>query len=433
MNPILYSNENSAAEQTYRGNFMDSLKTHKSWYEPEMRAELLASKTFSLSAISMQILKQDRENKKLIRLKEIIKVPDIYVFARVKKLIQESKRSNHDEKWLVSAIQLVQVSVGSRWIEVTNVTNFELSQDDKYPSETYIVCQGLAKSKREPKIVENPNGDILEEMENDDDLEVDSEGLIVKPCLWGDYGISPKFIVNLVSGIRSYLSSKLGKKLTNSVNDMKSVRERYLGKTIADFDKLWLDSGIRFLNKTHTWRKIYGSDSNSLYNRDGNLNLWLMQVLGHVRLETSFNYANVVVVNFVTLQDEDLKFEYSRLKNDYEELAKFVEKQQEINDFLLKRSNPSAVPKESISSPTVEVPSLLGGKISVVPFDIPNQKFTDEKDRIEWQENYMKTVKEALKNVDISQLTDNDWSKLKVNRNVGRTISRLSRVPVDQG
>ena len=80
-----------------RSNFLSTYKKYV-WFTKAMRDELVSSKIFVLSAISMQILKQDREQKKLIRLKEIIQVPDIDVFAIIKQLIKITKNNNHDEK-----------------------------------------------------------------------------------------------------------------------------------------------------------------------------------------------------------------------------------------------------------------------------------------------------------------------------------------------
>jgi hypothetical protein len=297
----------------------------------------------------------------------------------------------------------------------------------------YIICKGLAKNKREPKIVEQKNGDILEEID-DDDLEVDTTGYIVKPVLWREYGVTPKFIVDLVAEIRAYLAKKLGKeRITNSLNDMQLVRSRYLKKTIDNFDKLWEDSGIKFFNKTHTWRKSYCDYSHQLYNRNGNSNLWIMMVLGHTRIETSFSYANLIVVQYVTLQDEDLKVEYSRLKADYASLAVKVEQQAKQIKFLMSRSQENVGgdidDSEEADEYLVSVPSVLGNNVNVKPFDIARKNFKkdEQKAKDEWQNTYQTTVVDNLtqSQVDISQLTEEDLTvRLKVLREIARKIRK---------
>jgi hypothetical protein len=436
MNPILYSDEKGGAESTYRSGFLDTLQKH-TWYKSEMREHLKSSKTFFLNPVSLQILKNDRVEKTAYRLRNVIQVPDLHVFELVKILIKEAKRTYHDEKWLNSSIQLVQASVGSRWIEATNVSKFSLSPDDKYDPDVYIVCTGLAKTTRTPKIVETKNGNVLEEIDDDDDLEVDAEGLIVKPVLWPEYGVTPKFIIQLVKDIRSYLALKLGKeKITNSKNDMKLVRDKFLGKAIALFDNLWKGKNIlhKFRNKTHTWRKIYGSYSHKLFNRDGNINSWLMDVLGHISLITSFSYANLTVIQYVTLQDKDVLVEYSRLLVDYDELKKTVEEQKKILEFLMSR--PSSYKKaedkeeeEEDSGDFVALPSTLGGGVlvNVRPFDISNKKFRkkDQQDEQKvWVKDYKQKVVETLNEskVDISSLNDSDLNRLRIVRKLGREI-----------
>ena len=433
MNPTLYSETDAGAEQTRRGTFLDALKAHP-WYQPSMRSELLSSKTFLLSDISMTLLKKDREQKKLVRLKQIIKVPDIDLFAIVKILVNETGKS-HDEKWLVSAIQLVQASVGSRWIEVTNVSKFSLPED-KYQPDTYIVVRGLAKDKSPPKVVEEKNGDILEEIDNNEEVEFEPSGVVVKPVLWREYGVTPAFIVQLVGDIREYLAKRTGSTITTSKASMKAVRDKFLGKTIDDFDRLWEESGIEFRNKTHTWRKVYGSYSHLLYDRDGNLNIWLMQVLGHSRIETSFSYANVVITQFVKVQDEDLKVEYSRLKTDYQDLVKLVKQQGKMLEKLQTMSyvQPQEEEDEEEIIHLVALPMKEDGSTVNVPkFDRKEQTVRFKKDQTNEKEEHMNRwilrIENVLKQagVEISEMGDGDWERLGVVRSFGRELSKRAR------
>jgi chaperonin cofactor prefoldin len=216
---------------------------------------------------------------------------------------------------------------------------------------------------------------------------------------------------------------------------MKAVRSRYLGKTIADFDNLWGNSGIHFRNKTHTWRKLYGSYSNQLFNKDGNLNLWLMDSLGHVRIETSFSYANVVVTQGVQIKDENLAVEYSRLKADYADIVEKMDEMQKQIKFLMNRSFQPTERKEEGDEEMeflVAIPrSLEESTVNVKPFDISNKKFKKDEfeEKKQWIDEYTKTVHDRLieNEVAMSKLNEDDFRRLNVSREVGRSIVKEFR------
>ena len=178
------------------------------------------------------------------------------------------------------------------------------------------------------------------------------------------------------------LAEKLGKPINNSLASMGMVRKSWLGKTIADFDRVWEGSGIRWVNKTHSWRKIYASYSHTVFNRHGNLNSWIQEVLGHDRPETSLSYANLIVVSATQVQDKDLKAEYSRLKYDYDELRRthkeFVQRQDELNKMFIERlgeTKQEEKEEEKTDQNLKMLPSTLGNgtEIGFPPFDIPNR------------------------------------------------------------
>ena len=100
--------------------------------------------------------------------------------------------------------------MGARWIEVCKVSTFELSKESKYDSELYIVVKGVAKEGRKAKkkfrkkleeAIENKDTAVVNKLfgaTDEDLLEMVPEFVIVKPVLFRSYGITPKYIVELV-------------------------------------------------------------------------------------------------------------------------------------------------------------------------------------------------------------------------------------------
>ena len=117
--------------------------------------------------------------------------------------------------------------------------------------------------------------------------------MIVKPVLFAEYGITPERVIKLVRDIRSYITKTAGTNLS-----LQELSAELLKPTIKLFDELWAPTGFLklFYNKTHTWRKIYASYSLTLFNNGGNINIWIMKVLGHTNIATSFAYANVSAI-----------------------------------------------------------------------------------------------------------------------------------------
>jgi hypothetical protein len=137
----------------------------------------------------------------------------------------------------------------------------------------------------------------------------------------------------------------------------------------------------------------------------------------------------------VTVQDEDLKVEYSRLKADYENLVEKMDEMQKQIKFLMNRSYIEKKEDEGDEEMEflVALPSSLGEEstVNVKPFDISKRKF--KKDEIEekkqWIDEYTKTVIDRLiqNEVAMSKLKEDDFRRLNVSREVGRSIVKEFR------
>ena len=135
----------------------------------------------------------------------------------------------------------------------------------------------------------------------------------------------------------------------------------------------------------------------------------------------------------MTLQDEDLKVEYSRLKADYASLAVKVEQQAKQIKFLMSRSQENVGgdidDSKEADEYLVSLPSVLGNNVNVKPFDIARKNFKkdEQKAKDEWQNTNQTTVVDTLtqSQVDISQLTEEDLTvRLKVLREIARKIRK---------
>ena len=204
---------------------------------------------------------------------------------------------------------------GARWIEVLLVSQFNLSDQEKYVPDLYIVVVGVAKEgskarklfkKRlqEAKASENENMllELASEVEQDM-LDVLPDVIIPKPVLFHDKGVTPQFILDTVERIRKLIR----KNSPDIAENRQALSAKYVGKSIDFFNTCWPEKLIdRFVNKTHTWRKLYGAYSFRLFKPYDNINSWLRDVLGHESLATSFSYADVTVVPHVEVKTPDV-------------------------------------------------------------------------------------------------------------------------------
>lgn len=327
---VLYRPEDYGAEQRQRSAFLDALATHV-WFRSSMRTGLISDGIFVQDERGSAALQASRKEKQMVRLATTVKV-DAYTMLEIVKKLVEMVEDESVENWLEAAIALIQISVGARWIEVLVASKFELSTIKAYDPASYIRIIGVAKEgskakrafkKKLEKAMEDAKGEdeskgnILEALvdaKDQDLLELVPDVTITKPVLFSEYGVTPKFIVSLVGRVRDHIGNE---------TDRKELSRRHLGRSIQFFNGLWSKKLLRaFPNKTHTWRKLYGNYSHKLYNRDGNLNIWLLQVLGHTSITTSFSYADVVVTLGAIVQDKNLRVVVEQQQADIKMLMK---------------------------------------------------------------------------------------------------------------
>ena len=101
---------------------------------------------------------------------------------------------------------------------------------------------------------------------------------------------------------------------------MSEVYQEASEKYRVDPSKIYISS---WPNKTHALRKLYASYSHFVYARTSNQNVWIKDVLGHTSIETSFNYANMVVSTHA--RSNFLIQEWNLLKKAVRDLASLVE------------------------------------------------------------------------------------------------------------
>jgi hypothetical protein len=440
--------EDVKAEASKRSKFLDSMKKFE-WYRPVMRLGLLKDKIFVMNEKLTTILQSERKEKQLVKLVNIVKIDDYTMLKAVNKLIKIVKGPKSSSQWLHAAVQLVQASVGSRWIEPLVVSKYELSTEPKYPADTYIVITGVAKKgskalrefkKKLGTEMERSTGDEsnnvlidLVDSSQQDLLDILPDVVIVKPVLFSEYGINPAYIIDLVAQIRKFIGYETDRQL---------LSKKYLGKSIALFDSLWPKALLMtFHNKTHTWRKIYCSYSFILFDQYGNLNIWIMKVSGHMSISTSFAYADLTVVPHVILQDKNYSVVISRLETDNkklisenEELLKSFRELQKNQLLILSRlSTITTKTTRSTTGELVLLPQIGGGEILVEKF--PEEKFirrfkpSHEEEKKEFTSTSEKEIYNRLleARVDISSLTNDDFKKINVPRKIGRKVIQKSK------
>ena len=274
MNPVLYGPGDYKAEQTKRSDFINILES------PAKKSNV--SKFFHLSPVANDALRKEREQLRDSRLTENVKIPDIVMLEIVHKLVKSVEKPLRDIQWFSAAVQLVQASVGSRWIEVCRVSQFELSTEPKYDPSIYIVVKGVAKEgtkasakfRKEYEEALNEGDEVkLAELNALTDEKLTGslpDVVIVKPVLFAEYGITPERVIKLVRDIRSYIAKTVSANLS-----LQKLSAELLRYPIELFEELWAPTGFLKLlyNKTHTWRKIYASYSLLLFNNGGNINI----------------------------------------------------------------------------------------------------------------------------------------------------------------
>ena len=240
-------------------------------------------------------------------------------------------------------------------------------------------------------------------------LAVVKDTVFAKPVLFSEYGVSPTVIIDVIKKIRKNIALPCD----DSVESRKILTGHYLRKTIKLFDQVWGKKLVAsFKNKTHTMRMLYGNYSHQTFNRNGNLNIWLMRVLGHDNINTSFSYANVVVVPSVQVQDKAVQSAIATLQESFIKLKQQLTErdthwealitQRYIEQPQTKKTKHEIIP---VKANHVRVPKI-GGEFVEVPKlpRKPDKRFKpDEQDkRNEWLSKFVARLQDQ--GVDISRI-----------------------------
>ena len=419
----LFDPEDFSAEATKRSSFLDAIKS-KPWYKPVLRAELLSERIFNLGEESSIRLQRDRDEKTLVRLKNVIKVDEYDLLQKVRQLKDAVKKRDSSGVWWYNAVLLVQAAVGSRFIEVLCASEYEVPTEKKWDKDVYIVIRGVAKESRKTAqkfrkdlkaAADSNNGEALEKLASSSDqdlMDVQPEFVIVKPVLF----TSPQYIVDLVRDIRDDIKLPC----SSRVEDRRALTKRYLANTVKVFDKLWGSKYIAaFRNKTHTHRKIYGSYSNLLFNSDGNLNLWLMDKLGHTSITTSFSYANLVVRPHAVVPDQSQSSRITQL----EAQVAFQNKElKALKSYIVKQIDTVKTTRANLEFINTE-----GEYIEVLPFQKGSlhRKFKEDEDakRLEFIESVRTDLVD--RGVDLSKTSVRALMSLNVPKRVGTEVLKM--------
>jgi hypothetical protein len=147
-----------------------------------------------------------------------------------------------------------------------------------------------------------------------------------------------------------------------------------------------------------------------------------MQVLGHTSVVTSFSYANVVIITFVKVEQKDYEAEISRLSFELRQINDKFEEQKSMIQKLLAHQPAQTAEVEEILQ-LVALPGINGVLVNVPKFELPLKRFKkDDEAKQKWQQEYKDLILEALHDVDISKMTDEDWKRLGVPRDIGRSL-----------
>jgi hypothetical protein len=419
---VLYRPEDFGIEQTTRSVLLETLTKHD-WYRSAMGVGLLADKIFVQHELGHDALQKSRQDKQMVRLATTVKIDSYTMLEIVKKLVKMANGPKTSDNWLEAAIALVQISCGSRWIEVLCASKYELSTLEKnFDPQLFIRILGVAKEgskakrafkKKLAKAIEEAKGDdeksnILESLVDSKDqdlLELIPDAKVTKPVLFSEHGVTPQYIKNLVAEIREAIGHS---------TDRKALSNTYLGKSIKFFDSLWPAKLLKtFTNKTHTWRKIYGNYSHQLYNRNGNLNVWLMEVLLHSSLTTSFSYADVVIAMGPMVQDKNLVVLVDRLLVDNKSIRKengeLKAEMKQLRDLMLEVRTQLGDGAAAAASPEQMLLPKLGGGTPVLVTKFNKAAFLKRNtgNREAFMAASVAKVKQHLSDaeVDIAQLT----------------------------
>src|SRR3990167_4771013 len=198
---------------------------------------------------------------------------------------------------LYDMISLVQICVGSRFIEVLQVSEYEESKRDGY-----VIVRGLAKESAR---------DYIRQADNVG--RVDRSGVIEKPILF----VTLRKIQETVHAIRRTIAHEIEGKSLKQITAKYNKNANTRLNTFRGFEKV----------TTHFLRKVYGNYSyDTLSDQSVTRNRYLTTVLGHKAssITTSLSYSAVRIIRAPRIIEHDAKTLIAELLVEIKELKQRV-------------------------------------------------------------------------------------------------------------
>lgn len=330
----LFKNHSEQQIPTTVNQFRESLSKNKSLLahygtSKKIKIGLKTEFKFTLDDDQHHALRTTRteiRNKKLRHVNKHGTIPEV-VFTNAVQILKTALDQETGD-FIPNAVLLVQSVLGSRFIEVLCASaylympnNMQELSDVLESSEvmdkpdrrgmnrsTYVLVVGVAKT---------PADHDNEANEKNDDDPVDSrvlDLLIPKPLLFTWLGITPAYVKKLIRRIREQIyrehpqfGLRTEEESLKDVDQKRGLTYKYIQQCIRRMSEVYQEASKKYRindsdiyidswpNKTHALRKLYASYSHFVYARTTNQNVWIKDVLGHISIETSFNYANMVV------------------------------------------------------------------------------------------------------------------------------------------
>jgi hypothetical protein len=430
---VLYSKASFQAEQSKRSVFLSALEGHD-WYT--LRTKGILKDVYKQSDESSVLLQAGRADRDAKAMRNITQIDEYRFLTIVQRIISDvNKAEPMTQIWLDCASALIQVCCGSRWIETVTVSSYTLPEAPAFSQHLYIVVSGVAKESSKAlnrfyKAYQQAEADnTLEELaiihETDQSLmdEV-PDRVIVKPCLFGSYGITPAYIVDLAAKVQEYVESKVPKAKKGKESDVQyrsRVSSALYKKANEYFHSLWSTTERKkFRNTTHTWRKLYASYSYYSFGNGTNQQAWYEDVLGHDSITTSFSYSDVTVRPGIKATDPELSSRVAALESRLQEAMELIKKLQDRRPEIIMAQAES-------DDRTVMLPGLDGaGDVEVQVFTNLKKRFKPTDQGLAQKQQHfndsMAVIRSRLAVVDIKRLDDRDWALLGIPREWGRKL-----------
>jgi hypothetical protein len=450
MDTVLFSAEQTRSEQTRRSDILRLLLDQYTWFSEKFKqTHVIATQIFAMNVEKVNVLNLSRRAKTLHRLTNVVEINEyvlLQVIIKLKAIVNEiipilnypdKQTKIRESRWLHAAIQLIQASIGSRWIEVCNMSEYTETQLKEI---NRITVSCFAKQTGYSKNNITTEEDDIDEL--DDNQQVNQGFMklgVTKTIL---YDISAKRIIAIVAKIRLLLSIRLTqttKKMPKTFKYRKIVHDKYFKGSVKFFGKLWQDQAMDdkshknaylniFRNKTHLWRKIYAYYSWMLWNPNGNLNAHIMRVLVHTSINTSFHYANVVIIPTVRVHEKADKeiLDMFMIENELikRESKKLSDKVQELQHNQKTIKDLTTQLNEATADQFVDLRTIDNQNIQMIKYDtkIFHKRFTLTTEKELFIKNAMNRIITDLNKLNVSMPGIVTLTELGIPKNIARLL-----------